>query len=225
MPPEACSNIMREIRDCLVDLERECVIEYVKQALSARCSATEVVLGPMSEAMNEIGRLYEEGEYFIAELIDAADIFKEVMNILKPELEKEALELGSRPRRLKIVLGTVKGDVHDIGKTLVAVMLQAAGHEVVDLGVDVDSGKFIAAVEKYRADVLGMSALLTSTAAYMKEVINELERRGLRDKVYVIVGGAAVTPEFAKEIGADAWAKDAVEAVKIVNSIARRSRT
>ncbi|MCD6278776.1 MAG: corrinoid protein [Desulfurococcales archaeon] len=215
---------LKKIRDCLIDLDEDCVVRFVKEALSSRLSATEIVLGPMSAAMEEIGRLYEEGEYFIAELIEAADIFKKVMGLLRERLREEASQLRGKRRCLKVVIGTVKGDIHDIGKTLVAVMLQAAGHEVIDLGVDVDAGKFIDAVVKYGAEVLGMSALLTSTAKYMKEVLNELEKRGLRSKVFVIIGGAATTPEFAEEIGADAWAKNAVEAVKILNELAEGRR-
>jgi len=214
------SSVLNKIQECLVDLDKDCVLRYVEEALDKGFTATEIVLGPMSSAMEEIGKLYEEGEYFIAELIEAADIFKKVMEKLGRLLHKEASQLSGRRRCLKVVIGTVKGDIHDIGKTLVAVMLQAAGHEVIDLGVDVDSSKFIEAIVKYGAEVIGMSALLTSTAKYMKEVLEKLEKEDLRDRVFVIIGGAATTPEFAKEIGADAWARDAVEAVKIVNKLA-----
>jgi len=216
-------HIAKRIRRCLVDLDGECVEEAVEEALRAGASATEIVLGPMSEAMREIGKLYEEGEYFIAELIEAAEIFKGVMKRLEPLLRSEAAKAaaGGR-RRLRIVIGTVKGDVHDIGKSLVRVMLQAAGHEVIDLGVDVDAERFVRAVKEHRAEVLGMSALLTSTAGYMKEVIELLKRRGLRDRVFVIIGGAATTPEFAKKVGADAWARNAVEAVRILNALAEK---
>ena len=216
----SCNHINEKIYKCLVDLDRDCVLEYVEAALSKGYSATEIMLGPMKDAMEEIGKLYEESEYFVAELIEAADIFKTVMSRLRDLLRKEAAELGSTRRKLRIVIGTVKGDIHDIGKTIVAVMLQASGHEVIDLGIDVDAAKFVKAVIDYNAQVLGMSALLTSTARYMKTVIDELKRKGLRDAVFVIVGGAAVTPEFTKEIGADAWAKDAIEAVKIINELA-----
>jgi 5-methyltetrahydrofolate--homocysteine methyltransferase len=114
----------------------------------------------------------------------------------------------------------VKEDVHDIGKTLVAVMLQAAGHEVVDLGVDVSADRFVEAVKTYRPHVLGLSALLTTTTSYIRVVIEELERAGLRDSVFIVVGGAATTPEFAKQIGADAWVSNALEAVKLLNQVA-----
>ncbi len=181
--------------------------------------ATDIVLGPMSRAMEEIGRLYEEGEYFIAELMEAAEIFKEAMRVLEPLIREEAKEIKG-VKRLRIVLATVKGDVHDIGKSLVGVMLQAAGHEVIDLGVDVDVEKIVEAIEKYSPDIVGLSALLTTTSRYMRTVIEELEKRGLRGKVRVIVGGAAVTKEYAESIGADGYAANAIEAVKLVNSIA-----
>ncbi len=213
-------EILEKIRRCLIDLDGQCVEEAIESALRSGISATQIVLGPLSEAMTEIGRLFEEGEYFIAELMEAAEIFKNAMRKLDPLLRRESSKLVESRRRLRIVLGTVKGDIHDIGKSLVAVMLQAAGHEVIDLGVDVPAERFVEAVRKHDAHVVGMSALLTSTAKYMKTVIDELERAGLRKRVFVIIGGAATDPQFAQEIGADAWARDAVEAVKIVNRLA-----
>ncbi len=217
-------EVVKKIRECLVDLDGDCVLEGVEEALKLGISATDIVLGPMSEAMNEIGRLYEEGEYFIAELIEAAEIFKDVMRRLDKLLKEEAKKAASTKRRLKIVLGTVKGDVHDIGKTLVKVMLQAAGHEVIDLGVDVSAEKFIEAIRKHNPDVLGMSALLTTTMRYMEEVIKKLREEGLREKIFVIIGGAPTSKEFAEKIGADAWAKNAIEAVRIVNKYAEEKR-
>lgn len=211
-------SVEERLYQCLVDLDRSCVIESIKELLGMSVRATEIVLGPMSRAMEEIGRLYEEGEYFIAELMEAAEIFKEAMGILEPLIRKEALSMKG-VKRARIVLATVKGDVHDIGKTLVSVMLQAAGHEVIDLGVDVDVERIVEAIEKYSPDIIGLSALLTTTSRYMKTVIEELEKRGLRGKVKVVVGGAAVTREYAKSIGADGYAANAIEAVKLVNEI------
>jgi len=211
-------ELFKKLYDCLVNLDGDCVLETVRELLDMGVSATEIVLGPMSRAMEEIGRLYEEGEYFIAELMDAAEIFKAAMRILEPKIKEEAKRMKG-VKRARIVLATVKGDVHDIGKTLVAVMLQAAGREVYDLGVDVDVERIVEAIEKYKPDIVGLSALLTTTSRYMKTVIEELEKRGLRGKVKVIVGGAAVTPEYAEKIGADGYASNAVEAVKLVNRL------
>ncbi|MCD6301793.1 MAG: corrinoid protein [Staphylothermus sp.] len=211
-------ELMNRLKECLIDLDKECVLDAVKKLLERNVGATEIVFGPMSKAMEKIGRLYEEGEYFIAELMEAAEIFKEAMKILEPLIKDESAKMRGR-KRLKIIIGTVKGDIHDIGKTLVAVMLQAAGHEVIDLGVDVDSKKFIEAIMKYNPDIVAMSALLTTTARYMREVIKEIEKAGLRDKVKIIIGGAATTKEFAEEIGADGWSANAIEAVKLVNRL------
>lgn len=218
-------NVLEDIKRCLIDLDAVCVLKGVEEALKQGIPASKIVLESMSEAMKEIGRLYEEGEYFIAELIEAAEIFKDAMNLLEPKLKEEArsLSAGGR-RRLRIVLGTVKGDVHDIGKTLVKVMLQAAGHEVIDLGVDVSAERFVEAVKQYKPHVLGMSALLTTTMKYMETVIEELEKHGLRQKVFVIIGGAPTTKEYAEKIGADAWARNAIEAVRVIDSYAERIR-
>lgn len=214
------NELLEKIRRCLVELDKKCVEEYVDIALSRGVSAREIFMNSLSKAMEEVGKLYEEGEYFIAELLEAAQIFKSVFKKLEEKLKEESRSLGLARKPLVVVIGTVKGDIHDIGKTLVAVMLQATGHKVIDLGVDVDAEKFVEAVKKYNADVLGMSALLTTTVNYMKTVIEKLVEESVRDEVFVIIGGAATTPEYAREIGADAWARDAVEAVKILNNYA-----
>lgn len=211
-------NELEKIRLCLVELNKECVLEGIKKALEQGFSASTIVFYSLSRAMEDVGKLYEIGEYFIADLLEAGFIFKEAMKFLKPRLAEEASTLG-RGKRARVVIGTVKGDVHDIGKSLVATMLEASGHEVIDLGVDVSVEQFIEACEKYKPDILAMSALLTTTASYMRTVIEELEKRGLRDKVKVIVGGAVVTEEYAREIGADGWAPNAIEAVKLVNRL------
>ncbi|RLE87656.1 MAG: cobalamin-binding protein, partial [Thermoprotei archaeon] len=136
--------------------------------------------------------------------------------VLLPEIKKR----GEASRKLgTVVIGTVRGDLHDIGKSIVATMLRAAGFEVIDLGVDVPPEKFVEAVKKYNADIVAMSALLTTTMLEMKNVIEALKQAGLRDRVKVIVGGAAVTEEFAKEIGADGYGEDAVKAVKICKEL------
>jgi len=215
-------DVLKKIYECMIDLDAKCVEENIKNALRKGYKALDLVMGPLSSSMEKIGELYEEGEYFIAELMEAAEIFKKAFKILEPLLAKESKNFIGFKKRLTIVIGTVKGDIHDIGKSIVSAMLQASGHRVIDLGVDVDADKFIDAIVKYDADVLGMSALLTSTAKYMKEVIDELKKRGLRDKVFVIIGGAATSEDFAKEIGADAWAKDAIEALKIINDYAEK---
>ncbi|MEM4757272.1 MAG: cobalamin-dependent protein [Desulfurococcaceae archaeon] len=211
-------DILNEIERCMVNLDRECVIEKIKEALSHGIKASEVVMGPLSKAMEEIGKLYENGDYFVAELLEAASIFKNVMEFLKDKLEAD-VSVSKSGKRAKIVIGTVKGDIHDIGKTLVSIMLQAAGHEVIDLGIDVPAEKFIDAYYKYKPQIIAMSALLTTTAMYMKTVIDKFVEAGLRKKVKIIIGGAATSEDFAKEIGADGWAPNAIKAVELVNKL------
>jgi 5-methyltetrahydrofolate--homocysteine methyltransferase len=164
--------------------------------------------------MTEVGRRFEEGDYYVPEMLIAARAMKGGLAILKPLLaDSDVQPLG------KIVLGTVKGDLHDIGKNLVGMMLEGAGFEIVDLGVDVASEKFIEAVETGGIDVLGMSALLTTTMPLMKATIDGLVEAQLRDQVKIIVGGAPVTQSYADDIGADGYAPDASRATSLAKSL------
>ncbi len=205
-------GVLERIKEALVDLDEEALLNAVEEALRAGVPAERIVFEAMSRGMEEVGKLFETGEYFLAEMIIAADIFRKAMERLQPLLE-EAASSAARARG-RVVIGTVEGDVHDIGKSLVASMLRAAGFEVIDLGVDVPAERFAEAVEKYRPDIVAMSALLTTTMKNMEKVVKTLEERGLRSRVKIVIGGAPTTPEFAERIGADAWARNAVEAVK-----------
>jgi 5-methyltetrahydrofolate--homocysteine methyltransferase len=187
-------------------------MNYLEELISSGEDPWRIILGPMSEAMKEIGRLFEEGEYFIAEMLRAASIFKKALDKLGIGAEGGG-SLGT------VVIGTVKGDVHDIGKSLVATMLRAAGFKVIDLGVDVDADTFIRAVREHRADILAMSSLLTTTRDYMSVVIRRLEEEGLRERVKVLIGGLSTSREFAKSIGADGWAENAIEAVEVAKNL------
>ncbi|ACB07780.1 cobalamin B12-binding domain-containing protein [Candidatus Korarchaeum cryptofilum] len=205
------------LKDSLVNLDEESFMKYLEELISSGEDPWKIILGPMSEAMEEIGKLFEEGEYFIAEMLKAASIFKKALDKLGIGAEGGG-NLGT------VVIGTVKGDVHDIGKSLVATMLKASGFKVIDLGVDVDADTFIRAVKEYRADILAMSSLLTTTRDYMSVVIRRLEEEGLRERVKVLIGGLSTSPEFAKSIGADGWAKNAIEAVEVAKSLLRNAR-
>ena len=211
-------KILEEIKEALINLDEDRFLELVKEALKKNVDASKIVFYSMSEGMREIGKLFEGGEYFLAEMIVAAEMFKKAMKILEPKLFKK-VKKAREIFRGRVVIGTVKGDIHDIGKSLVASMLRAAGYEVIDLGVDVPPEKFIEAVEKYEPDILGMSSLLTTTVHQMKEVIKLLEGKGLRRRVKVIIGGLATSLEYAKAIGADGWGKDAVQAVQLVDRL------
>jgi 5-methyltetrahydrofolate--homocysteine methyltransferase len=173
-----------------------------------------VCLEAMMAGLETTGQRFEAGEYFVPELVMAADTFKAGMEVLAPHL-------AGIPRDYDgiVVLGTVQGDVHDIGKNLVGFMLESSGFKVVDLGTDVPPGRFVQAVEEHTAGMLAMSALLTTTMLGMPQVLDALEEAGLRDKVKVIVGGAPVSARFAREIGADAYAASAPEGVGAVQAL------
>ncbi|MEM3872891.1 MAG: cobalamin-dependent protein, partial [Nitrososphaeria archaeon] len=170
------------VRDALVSLDFDKALEFTKAALENGVDPKEIVLKSVAEGMEIVGKKFEESEYFLSELIVAGEIGKEISGMLKPYLG------GEEVRRVgKVVIGTVSGDLHDIGKNIVAMMLEAAGFEVIDLGADTPKEKFVEAVRKERPDILGMSALLTVTMVEMKNVIEALKEAGLRDKVKIII--------------------------------------
>jgi 5-methyltetrahydrofolate--homocysteine methyltransferase len=158
-------------------------------------------------AMDEVGDLFQKGEYFVPEMLVSARAMKQAMSVLRPVFKEKGIQpLG------KVVLGTVKGDLHDIGKNLVVMALEGAGFEVIDLGVDVGPEKFVDAVKSHKPIAIGMSALLTTTMMSMKDTVAALKTAGMRDKVKVMIGGAPIRKEFAQEIGADFYGRDSVEA-------------
>ena len=167
------------------------------------------VIEAVTKGMSIVGEKYEQGEFFLSDLIMAGETMKEAMKIFGPHLKAAKFKA-----RGAIVIGTVQGDLHDIGKNIVVTMLTGVGFEVHDLGVDVPPNKFVGAVREIKPDILGMSALLSSTAPMMKTVIDNLKENDLRDGVKVIVGGAPLTEKYAKQIGADAYAEDAVQGVE-----------
>ncbi len=183
--------------------------ELTQAAIDENVSPKELIDNYLIRAMEEIGRRFEIQQAFVPELLMAGRAMKSALALLQPLLKGEdaASSVGT------IVIGTVKGDLHDIGKNLVGSMFEGCGFRVVDLGVDVDSGKFVQAVKDHNANVVGLSALLTTTMPYMKTVIDELEVAGLRDRVKVMVGGAPVSAGFAAEVGADGFSSSANSAV------------
>jgi corrinoid protein of di/trimethylamine methyltransferase len=193
------------------------------QALSLAASvhdsdwnALDVVENGFSQGIRKAGELWEKGEYFLPELAFSAEAMKAAMEELQPALLKSNAESKSRG---KVVIGTIQGDIHDIGKTLVATMLSANGFSVVDLGADVEYAKFVEETTKHEAQLVCMSALLTTTMAGQGEVIEQLRQKGLRDKVKVLVGGAPTNTSWAEEIGADGFAENAIAAVQMANSL------
>jgi len=186
----------------------------VSAALVAGVAAETILKEGLIAAMGEVGRLFEENEYFVPEMLVAARAMQGGLALLKPHLAAGgAISAG------KVVIGTVKGDLHDIGKNLVAMMLEGAGFEIVDLGTDVAPEKFVKAVSEHKPQVVAMSALLTTTMPSMRHTINALEEIGLRGNVKVIIGGAPVTDGFAKQIGADGYSPDASSAVRLTKTL------
>jgi corrinoid protein of di/trimethylamine methyltransferase len=188
------------------------IAEIVQQQLDAG-QETSACLEAMMAGLEETGKRFEAGEYFVPELVMAADAFKAGMEVLAPHLAE-----GSRHFAGTVVLGTVQGDVHDIGKNLVGFLLESNGFQLIDLGTDVSSEHFVQAVQEHNAQVLAMSALLTTTMLGMGDIVTALEEAGLREMVKVIIGGAPVSQRFAEQIGADAYAPTAPQGVEIVQA-------
>jgi 5-methyltetrahydrofolate--homocysteine methyltransferase len=204
---------LEQLYQAVLNGEEAETVEGVKAALAAGLSPGDILQKGMIAAMEEVGRLFEEGEYFVPEMLVAARAMQAGLKILKPLLVDSGVEPVG-----KVVLGTVKGDLHDIGKNLVAMMLEGAGFEVMDLGVDVSPEKFIAALHE-DVQILGLSALLTTTMPSMEQAIRAVEQAGLRPRVKIIVGGAPVTADYARKIGADGYAADAGQAVTLAKSL------
>ena len=198
----------------IVDGRREDATTATREAIAQAIAPQDLINGEMIRAMSEVGRRFQEGKAFVPQLLMAGRAMKAALGILKPMMGGKAnTALG------KVVIGTVKGDLHDIGKNLVASMLEGCGFEVVNIGIDVSADTFIQAVKAHQPDILCMSALLTTTMGYMKEVIGALERAGIRDQVKVMVGGAPVTQGFADEIGADGYSDNANAAVSVAKQL------
>lgn len=207
------NNPIEEIYQNVIDGQAPAVEAGVQAAL-AQGEAADVILNQaLIKAMDEVGRRFEEGEYFVPEMLIAARAMQAGLKLLKPHLMQSGVKAAG-----KVAIGTVKGDLHDIGKNLVAMMLEGAGFEVKDLGVDVSPEAYVKAAQE-GAQVIGMSALLTTTMANMQRTIEALKTAGLRDQVKVVVGGAPVTDAFAKQIGADAFAPDASSATRVVRQL------
>lgn len=212
--------LLKGLRENVIVGEPEEVARLAQEALDSGLDPVEAINEGLIPGITEVGLRFERHEYFLPELVMAADAMKKGMAILEGAIGARG---GKRQARAAIVLGTVKGDIHDIGKSIVGVLLSAHGYDVVDLGVDVPADRFLAQVEGSGAQILAMSALLPTTMPYMKHVIDELAKRGLRSKVRVVVGGAPVTPAYASQIGADAYGDDAASAVRVVGGLLGKS--
>jgi 5-methyltetrahydrofolate--homocysteine methyltransferase len=182
----------------------------VKQALETGLAPLDILQKGVVHGITRAGELWKANEYFLPDVILAADAFKAAMQPLEPRLKEET----NGRRGGKIVIGVVEGDMHDLGKSLVVAMLTSSGFEVVDLGIDVPASRFIDAVKTHQPDIVGMGAYMTTTMLQMKNIIAELEKQGLRNDLKVMVGGVPTSQEFADEVGADAWGKDALDSIQ-----------
>ena len=215
-------DLVAQMYDDLYDGLGEEIVEGTTILLDRKWSPDQVLQQALVEGMRIVGVDFRDGILFVPEVLLAANAMKAGMNILRPLLAETGAESVG-----KVVVGTVKGDIHDIGKNLVAMMLEGAGFEVIDLGINTDADKFIAALEEHQPDILGMSALLTTTMPYMKVVVDTMKERGIRDKYIILVGGAPLNEEFGEAVGADAYCRDAAVASEMAKSMvtARRTRT
>ncbi|MBA2315827.1 MAG: cobalamin B12-binding domain-containing protein [Chloroflexi bacterium] len=212
-------ELVEQMHNDLYDGMAPEILEGTNLLLQRGWGPEKVLNEALVEGMRIVGIDFRDGILFVPEVLLAANAMKGGMGILRPLLvETGAQRVGT------VVIGTVKGDIHDIGKNLVAMMLEGAGFEVVDLGINTDAEKFIAALEEHKPDILGMSALLTTTMPYMKVVIDELKRRGIRDDYIVLVGGAPLNEEFGQAVGADAYCRDAAVAAETARALVDKRR-
>ena len=204
-------ELLNKIAITISNLENsEKIKNLIKEAISKKIPIIKIIEEGLRKGLDIVGKKYENNEYFLSELLYAATLMNDALEILEPLLKTEKIKSKG-----VIVLGTVRGDIHDIGKNIFKMYAQATGFEVYDLGVDVKPEKFIEKIKETKAQILGLSALLTTTILEMKTVIEKLKEEGIRNKVKVLIGGNAVTKEFAKEIGADAAALNAIEGIEI----------
>lgn len=206
--------IYERIAEEVVKGQADAVKELVNQALSENMSAEDILNNGLVAGMDVVSEKFKNNEFFIPEVLVSARAMTAGLDILNPLLAEANVKAKG-----KVVIGTVKGDLHDIGKNIVGMMLQGAGYEIVDLGADVPKEKFIEFTQSENANIVGMSALLTTTMIYMQEVIQALKDAGLRDEVKVIIGGAPVTQAYADQIGADGYAPDAASAIDLAKGL------
>lgn len=207
-------NHLEELKNAIIDVQPKKAGEVTQMLLDQGVGAQEILNSALIPGMDEVGRLFKEGEYYVPEVLVAAKAMNAALNLIEPLLAQ-----GNVQRRGTVVAGTIEGDLHDIGKNLVCMMLKGAGYTVIDLGVDVKAEQFIEAVQKEKPDFVAISALLTSTMLNIPAVIQSLQAQGLRDQVKVLVGGAPLTQDYADEIGADGYAADASDAVGLVRQM------
>ena len=201
---------VKQLAEALAELDESKVLQLVDQILLESPDTAAEAIKAIQSGMGQVGERFQSGEYFLAEMIFAAEVVKGVMPGLR-----EALKAGTQKTIGKILLGTVKGDIHDIGKNLVAVIMTAAGFDVIDLGIDVRPNSFVEAIKEHQPNIVGLSGLLTLSIDPMKETVDAIKAAGLQDQVKIIIGGNPITPQIHEMVGADAWTNNAAEGVAI----------
>ncbi len=205
-------DVLNQLKSSLLELDMEGALAAARMVREDRQVAVEEAVAAVSEALKVVGSRFQEGEWFLTELVYAGEIAKEVMGLLSPLMETGAGGLGT------VVVGTVAGDLHDLGKNIFINYARSAGFKVIDLGMDVNANSFVNAVKENSPFALGMSCLLTSTDGEIVKVVEDLKKAGLREKVRIIIGGAALTEQFAETAGVDAFAKDAITGIDIIRN-------
>lgn len=207
-------QILNDLAKGVVELDTDLTTATARQAVEEKVDAYAAINDGLVKGMNEAGRLYEEEEYFVPELLLASDALYAGLEILSPHLKK-----AGEGEKAKIVLGVVEGDTHDIGKNLVKILIEVGGFEVIDLGRDIPAQTFVSKAKEVKAELIGLSTLMTTTMPQMEKVVRLLEQEGLKGKIKVLVGGGPVSPAFAKSIGADGYAENASTAVRVAKSL------
>lgn len=212
--PQTKEKLLKALENAVVEMDEEQVIVLAGQVIEEGFDAFEAIDQGLARGMERAGQLFEEEEYFIPELLMCSDAMYTGLDILKPHLKPAA-----EGKKQKVVIGVVEGDTHDIGKNLVRIMLETSGFEITDLGRDVPPARFVDTAREISADIIALSTLMTTTMDGMQEVITLLEHQDVRNKFKVIVGGGPISPAFAKRIGADGYAANAAEAVKLAKAL------
>jgi corrinoid protein of di/trimethylamine methyltransferase len=208
------SDTLEKLRQCIVDGDDDMATALAEEALQSGVDVMEIVKTAITPGIEQAGKLWHENIYFMPDVVLSAEAFKAAMQVVKPHVQGR--ETSSRG---KIIIGVVAGDMHDLGKSIVIAMLMGAGFDVIDLGVDVPAETFIEKAKELKPDILGIGCYMTTTMLELKEVVRSLNEHGLRDRIKIMIGGVPTTQQFADEIGADAWGRDALDTVVIAKQL------
>lgn len=203
---------LTSVTQAVIEMQDDRVLALVEQALTEDIPSQSILENGLVPGMKKVGELFKAKQYYVPEVLLASEAFYAGFNVIQPLLKSD----NDSPRG-KIIIGVVQGDIHDIGKNIVKVMVQSSGYHVLDMGKDVKTEEFVRKAEEENPDVLALSSLMTTTMSHMADIIEELDKRNVRNKIKIVIGGAPVTAEYAKKIGADAFGKDAAEAVRIID--------